>query len=354
MAARIAFGHVEGPALPASSVVRVLLGVLLGLAGAIGFSADVTSSSLGQLAATLLTLITGLCAIELISEDRTLRVRATYIFTLLIVAFAVAGTGAWLALTGVAVVSLATGHLLLARSHVAHDEITPDEKLQDLLRSMVLASEIRDHQTADHSDRVARNCRLVGEFLGLTEDDIVGLEWAARVHDVGKAAIPREILQKPASLSESEMETVKQHCEFGAAMLIAASPALRPIAQLVRHHHENWDGTGYPVGLVASEIPLESRIIAVIDMYEALTSDRPYRPAMDSAAAHAEVLSRSGTRFDPDVVRIFDELWRRGAIETWSTIHPRSRASGAPAGEGQHVSSTVFARLEPAIPSTGW
>ena len=334
------------PAGMSSSLSWTLLAVMLGIAGAIGFAADASSSDPGRATAAFLASATCVALLRVGATSRTRRGRyfATFLIGTLVVL--VSMFGAWIILTGLSVLGLIFGRIGPAQDKHAHVQGSVDSRLQDVVRSMVLASEIRDHQTADHSDRVARNCRVVGEFLGLTADDIVALEWAARVHDVGKAAIPREILQKPAPLTESEMKIVKQHCDFGADMLVAASEDLRPIARLVRHHHENWDGTGYPVGLIANEIPLESRIISVIDMYEALTSERPYRPAMEAAAAHTEVVLRSGTKFDPDVVRVFDELWRRGRIEAWSLRR-------APSGQTQSRDDivvgdrfTVFARME--------
>ncbi len=333
------------PAGMSSSLSWALLAMLLGIAGAIGFAADVSSSDPGRVTAAFLASVACVASLRVDATSRTRRARyfATFLIGTMVVL--VSTLGAWIALTGLSVLGLIFGRIGPMQDKHAHVQGSADARLQDVVRSMVLASEIRDHQTADHSDRVARNCRVVGEFLGLTADDIVALEWAARVHDVGKAAIPREILQKPAPLTENEMKVVKQHCDLGADMLVAASEDLRPIARLVRHHHENWDGTGYPVGLTANEIPLESRIISVIDMYEALTSERPYRPAMEATAAHTEVVLRSGTKFDPDVVRVFDELWRRGRIETWSL---RRSPSGQAQSRDETVvgdRSTVFARM---------
>lgn len=183
-----------------------------------------------------------------------------------------------------------------------------------LLKGMARASALHDYQIGDHGERVAEYCVVVGAFLGMPECDLRRLEWAARLHDVGKVAIPRTILKKPGSLTPAETIAVQQHSALGADIILAAEPAFAPIARVVRHHHERWDGTGYPVGLRGEAIPLESRVIAVVDMYEALISDRPYRKAIAPAAAREEILARSGTQFDPDVVAIFDAVWMHGSI----------------------------------------
>ena len=183
-----------------------------------------------------------------------------------------------------------------------------------LLRSMACASALYDYQAGDHGERVARSCVALGVFLGLPEDDLLRLEWAARLHDVGKVAVLRTILKKPGALTAAEIDAVQQHSTLGADIIVEVEPILAPIARVVRHHHERWDGAGYPAGLRGEAIPLESRIIAVVDMYEALVSDRPYRRAIPPGDAHKEVVARSGTQFDPDVVAVFDTVWTQGRL----------------------------------------
>lgn len=207
------------------------------------------------------------------------------------------------------------------------DACNPASSLEELMRGMASASGLRDQQTADHEERVAVNSLAVGLFLGLPHDDLARLEWAARLHDVGKVAVPQTILRKSGSLTPEELEAVRQHSSFGADILLATEPALAPIAHVVRHHHEHWDGSGYPAGLKGAEIPLESRIISVLDMYEALTSDRPYRLALAPAEAHREIMERSATQFDPDIIEVFDVLWERGTLAV--SRHTRVRRSPA-------------------------
>lgn len=303
----------------------VVVLVMVGVAGSIGVAVHAASSwtpvmaSFGLLlAAAWLLLLRG-------SRQRFLAV-ATLLAIIVLLTISVSTVVTSFAATFLAVVSLVVAPWAHGGSRLARRGLSDSLSLRDLLKSMAIASEIRDHQTADHCDRVSRNCRLIGEFLGLTESETTHLEWAARVHDVGKVAIPRRILQKPGPLTNLEMEAVKQHSRLGADMLVAASEDLALVARMVLHHHENWDGTGYPVGLSGGEIPLESRIIAIVDMYEALTSDRPYRAAMAPQDAHREVLTCSGTRFDPDVTAVFDELWRRGQLDTWTRLESCSFA----------------------------
>jgi len=299
---------------------------MVGTAGGVGVGAQSVASVAPTFAAVCL-LVAGLAMLAHGSVRRLQLVSALLALGTVLVVTTSVGTAS-VAATTIALVGLVAGPQASSRTRRPHRGVQDIASLHELLNSMAIASEIRDHQTADHCDRVSRNCRLLGEFLGLTDGDNSKLEWAARVHDVGKAAIPRRILQKPGPLTSLEMDVVKQHSRLGADILVAASDQLSHIAKVVLHHHENWDGTGYPVGLSGTEIPLEARIIAVVDMYEALTSDRPYRAAMTPQDAHHEVVARSGTRFDPDVIAVFDELWRRGKLDTWALRH--SGGSGDP------------------------
>jgi putative nucleotidyltransferase with HDIG domain len=135
------------------------------------------------------------------------------------------------------------------------------------------------------------------------------VEFAALLHDIGKIKIPKEILRKPAALDDREWQIMRLHPVLGADMLTSAGGVLAGIAVAVRHHHERWDGTGYPDGLSGAEIPLLSRILAVCDTYSAITTDRPYRPARDPNIAFAELHAGSGSQFDPAVVAAFAELF---------------------------------------------
>jgi len=326
--------------------------LMVGIAGAIGVGAQAVPSAAPLLASCALLIAASALLLFRGSWRRLLIVSTALAVGVVLAAYA-SVLVASIAAAAFAVAALIAGPWTSGGNLPYGERNDGTSSLQELLKSMAVASEIRDHQTADHCDRVSRNCRLIGDFLGLTEHEATCLEWAARVHDVGKAAIPRAILQKPGPLTKWEMDTVKHHSRLGADMLMAASGELAWVARVVLHHHENWDGTGYPVGLSGLDIPLESRIIAIVDMYEALTSDRPYRVAMEPQDAHREVIARSGTRFDPDVVVVFDELWRRGRLVTWSRAVWSAGVQGTdiqvPDG---HKRASLMTPHEPLLTST--
>ncbi len=162
---------------------------------------------------------------------------------------------------------------------------------------------------ATHIDGVARLALEVGRELGLEGEDLDVLVRAAEMHDIGKIAIPEEILHKPGPLDDSEWELMRRHPLVGAR-IIGSAPPLAPIAKLVRSAHERWDGAGYCEGLAGSEIPLGSRIIFVCDAFDAMTTARPYREAMSAEDALGEIRRNSGSQFDPKVV---DALMRVAA-----------------------------------------
>ena len=155
-----------------------------------------------------------------------------------------------------------------------------------------------------HLVGVAELALAVARELGMSGEELDELARAAELHDVGKIAIPEEILHKPGELDPDEWAFVRRHPIIGERIL-GAAPALRPVARLVRSTHERWDGAGYPDGLAGDEIPLGSRIVAVCDAYEAMVSDRPYRPAMSPELAVEELFTHAGTQFDPRVVQVF-------------------------------------------------
>jgi len=169
--------------------------------------------------------------------------------------------------------------------------------------SLARAVDSRDAYTGSHSERVASHASQIAEQLGLPADEIELTRLAGSLHDLGKLAIPEEILRKPAALSDAERLVLERHPQIGYRML--ESLGVDPIADWVLHHHERWDGHGYPDGLAAEEIPLGARIIFVADAFDAMTSDRLYRAALTFEEAVAEVERCSGTQFDPEVVAAF-------------------------------------------------
>jgi diguanylate cyclase (GGDEF)-like protein/putative nucleotidyltransferase with HDIG domain len=169
--------------------------------------------------------------------------------------------------------------------------------------SLARAVDSRDAYTGSHSDRVASLSAQIAERLGLSADDVELTRLAGSLHDLGKLAIPEEILRKPASLTDAERLVLERHPQIGYRML--ESLGVDPIADWVLHHHERWDGNGYPDGLAGDRIPLGARIIFVADAFDAMTSDRLYRPALSVDEAVAEMERCAGTQFDPDVVNAF-------------------------------------------------
>jgi hypothetical protein len=169
---------------------------------------------------------------------------------------------------------------------------------------MLLADvvEFDDQYTADHSRSVVDLVHATADELGVDPNRRQELEFAALLHDVGKIAIPKEILNKPAALTDSEFEVMKTHTIEGQFMLDRVGGLLGRVGEIVRSCHERWDGTGYPDALRGEEIPLESRIVFAADAYNAMTTNRPYRGAMSPAEALEELRAGAGTQFDPAVV----------------------------------------------------
>ena len=164
------------------------------------------------------------------------------------------------------------------------------------------ALEASDPYTAEHTQAVAGLCERVGRRMGLAGEQLRALHYAALLHDIGKIAVPSEVLSKPGRLTDEEFELIKQHTIVGARLLERVA-YLRPSLPLIRSAHERWDGDGYPDGLAGEDIPLGARVIGVCDAFHAMTSDRPYRKAMSRREAIAELRNCAGTQFDPDVVR---------------------------------------------------
>jgi response regulator RpfG family c-di-GMP phosphodiesterase len=163
------------------------------------------------------------------------------------------------------------------------------------------AVDMRDSYTARHSDELAALARRVGERLELPAGDLLELEFAARLHDLGKIGVPDQILRKPGPLTEQEWDVVRHHPAWGAEML-ATVPGLERVASIVLSHHERYDGNGYPDGLSGEDIPVGSRIISTCDAYQAMVSNRPYRPALAPGHALRELRAQAGSQFDPEAV----------------------------------------------------
>lgn len=172
---------------------------------------------------------------------------------------------------------------------------------QELLELMVAAIEARDPYTSGHSRRVSENARIIAQIVGLRSSEVKRVEIAALLHDVGKIhEVFAPILQKPGRLTEEENAVMQTH-PIKSEELVARVSQLRDVVGSVRNHHENWDGTGYPDGLAGEKIPIASRIIMFADTVDAMTSDRPYRKALDAEAVRAELIKHRARQFDPTI-----------------------------------------------------
>jgi GAF domain-containing protein len=181
-----------------------------------------------------------------------------------------------------------------------------NETVHAHVEALAAAMDMRDQRTARHSDDVVELSRAVGELLALGPASLLELEFAARLHDVGKIQVPDAILNKPGPLEPHENEVIRCHATWGSETL-SRIPGLEAVATIVRFHHERWDGAGYPDGIGGARIPLASRIISVCDSYGAMTCDRPYRVAMDPREALEEIRVGAGSQFDPAVVQALVE-----------------------------------------------
>ncbi|MBP1183909.1 HD domain-containing phosphohydrolase [Methylobacterium sp. PvR107] len=184
------------------------------------------------------------------------------------------------------------------------------EREEEMIFRLALAVEYRDNDTGDHTWRVARYSQIVAEGLGLAPDLCRNLYLAAPLHDVGKVGIPDSVLLKPGRLDPDEFALIKTHAAIGKRILGgSASELIRLAAEIAEAHHEKWDGSGYPQGLAGTAIPLAARIVAVADVFDALTTLRPYKEAMSFEAALACIRTESGRHFDPACVEAFCARW---------------------------------------------
>ncbi|HEX6791733.1 MAG TPA: HD domain-containing phosphohydrolase [Candidatus Krumholzibacteria bacterium] len=172
------------------------------------------------------------------------------------------------------------------------------------VETLVRTIQAKDQYTAGHSTRVSRYSLMIADKLGMSTRDKHQLYLAAMLHDIGKIGVPDDLLNRPGKLNEAEMERVRSHVQVGASM-IEMLGEMHGIVPLIRHHHECYDGSGYPDGLKGEQIPLVSRIIAVADMYDAMTSDRPYRKRRTHQFAVDEIIKASGVQIDPRVAEAF-------------------------------------------------
>jgi len=177
-----------------------------------------------------------------------------------------------------------------------------------MLSMLTSAIEARDSYTQGHSARVTALAEEVARRLGWSPEQLATLRIGGPLHDIGKLAVSDEVLRKEGRLEPDELDQIRQHPTIGARILLRMA-ALRDAIPYVLYHHERWDGSGYPSGKAGEEIPVEARLLAVADAFDAMTSDRPYRRALSREEALAEVERCAGTQFDPTIARAFLEVF---------------------------------------------
>jgi len=185
----------------------------------------------------------------------------------------------------------------------------------EILERLARAAEYRDDDTGDHTRRVGELSASLARVLGCPDDEVELIARAAPLHDIGKIGIPDAILLKPAKLTPEEFEVMRTHAAIGARILSGSDvPLLRLAATIAVSHHERWDGSGYPEGIPGEGTPLVGRIVAVADIYDALTHSRPYKPAWSAQDALAEIRAQAGLQLDPGVVEAFLYIQERNEM----------------------------------------
>ena len=222
--------------------------------------------------------------------------------------------------------------LVAARTDQLKKAMLNLERSYDItLEALGDALDLKDAETEGHSKRVTAFTIAIARAMGLPKEQISVIARGAFLHDIGKMAIPDSILRKPGKLTPDEVAIMREHCYRGYQML-KKIPFLHEASEIVYSHQEKFDGTGYPRGLKGEEIPLGSRLFAIADTLDAITSDRPYRPAQSLSAARAEIEKFSGTQFDPEAVKMFlsmpDNIWEDLRREIDSQIYRFSYTAG--------------------------
>jgi len=184
-----------------------------------------------------------------------------------------------------------------------------EEQILNAVHALAATVDAKDHHTYGHSKKAAEYAAQIAHALGYSGDKIAMLKAAALLHDIGKIRVPDNILLKPGSLTDSEWIAIREHPKFGVAILKHIK-SLSGCLPVIQHHHEHFDGKGYPAGLRGENIPLEARILAIADAYDAMTSPRPYRPnVLHHQEALDEIVRCAGSYFDPEIVRVFASIW---------------------------------------------
>jgi response regulator RpfG family c-di-GMP phosphodiesterase len=189
-----------------------------------------------------------------------------------------------------------------------------EESYDEAIDMLAYVAEFKDSATGRHVRRIQEYTRRTAKAMGCSDDEAAIYAKASRLHDVGKVGIPDSILRKPGKLTEEEYAVIQRHTRIGDAVL-SRSRSLAVARVVAKSHHERWDGSGYPTGLAGQEIPLAARVVAVVDVFDALVSLRPYKLPWSAEDAAAEIVAKAGQQFDPDVVTAFIKLYREGRFD---------------------------------------
>ena len=221
------------------------------------------------------------------------------------------------------VVSYLTFRTAMGRVEDSNNHLSELNRLHlSTIETLAMAIDAKDQITHGHIRRVQAYTVGLARHVGITEQKLIkAIEAAALLHDMGKLAVPEYILNKPGKLTNAEFEKMKLHATIGADILTAIEFPY-PVVPIVRHHHENWDGTGYPTGLKGTDIPIGARILSVVDCFDALTSDRPYRPRLSDDEAMRILFERRGSMYDPLIVDTFSRVYRDIAPSPPSIVLP--------------------------------
>jgi putative nucleotidyltransferase with HDIG domain len=206
-----------------------------------------------------------------------------------------------------------TSALRLQSQELAEAYARLEQSSMEAIESLNATVDARDPYTAGHSQRVQRIALAIGEEMQLAPERMRVLAYGALFHDIGKLGVPDAILLKPGRLTEEEYAIIKRHAEEGARIVERFSP-LRPAVPVIRHHHEQYTGGGYPLGLEGRNIPIEAAVVGLADAWDAMTTDRPYRSALTDADALEEIRTCSGSQFDPAIVEAFLAAYDRDPV----------------------------------------
>ena len=191
-----------------------------------------------------------------------------------------------------------------------------EEAHAEILARLARAAEFRDDETGEHTRRVGRLSAAIAQALGLDPEEVSLIQQVAPLHDVGKIGIPDDILLCPGELTPDQVKIMRSHTEIGGDLMAGSGiPLLDMAEEIARTHHERWDGSGYPAGLVGEEIPIAGRVVAVADSYDAVTHRRPYKPAWTAEDAWWEIARKAGADFDPAVIDAFTRALRSTGLD---------------------------------------